>query len=82
MSNDNLETLTFEVDEDVYTAVSKHCKELGVSIEEMTLAFIKFCVIPENLPLVEAFLSSDESKKQSVSPKVFAETLKIAKSAS
>ena len=82
MNENNQETLTFEVEEEIYKAASKHCSKLGVTIEDMTTAFIKFCVIPENLPLVEAFLSPDEAKRQSVSPKVFTETLKIAKSAS
>lgn len=82
MNENNQETLTFEVEEKIYEAASKRCSELGVTIEDMTAAFIKFCVIPENLPLVEAFLSPDEAKRQSVSSKVFTETLKIAKSAS
>lgn len=81
MDKDNLEALSFDVDADLYDAASKRCKELGTNIEEMTAAFIKFCVIPENLLLVEAFLSNDEAKRNSVSSKVFAETLKIAKSA-
>ena len=41
-----------EIDQDVYDGAYKVFAELGTTIEEMTVAFIRFFVEPENLPLL------------------------------
>ena len=59
--SDNLVTITFEIDRDVYDGASRVCKSLGTTIENMAAAFIKFCVIPENLPLLKAYLGIENA---------------------
>lgn len=61
MMSDNLVTMTFEIDQEVYDQASKVCEKLGTTIEIMTESFIKFCVIPENLPLLKAFLGKEKA---------------------
>ena len=48
----------------------KHCfrsssfnlfKNLGTTIEDMTVGFLKFCVIPENLPMLKAYLGIENA---------------------
>lgn len=34
----------------MYEKASKVCAELGTTIEEVTVEFLKFCIVPENLP--------------------------------
>ncbi len=53
---DNLVEITFTVDEDLYKEASKICAELGTTLEEVTVAFLKFCIVPENLPKVKEIL--------------------------
>ena len=54
--NDNLVTVTFEIEQEVYDQAVVLFQSLGTTIEDMAVAFLKFCVIPENLPLLEAYL--------------------------
>ena len=54
--NDNLVTVTFEIEQEVYDQAVVLFQSLGTTIEDMAVAFIKFCVIPENYPLLEAYL--------------------------
>lgn len=54
--NDNLVTVTFEIEQEVYDQAVVLFQSLGTTIEDMAVAFLKFCVIPENFPLLEAYL--------------------------
>ena len=55
MSKD-LVTMTIEIDREVYNKAAELFKNLGTTIEDMTVGFLKYCVIPENLPLLKAYL--------------------------
>ena len=59
--NKNLVTMTIELDQEVYDQASELFKSLGTTIEDMTVAFLKFCVIPENLPLLKAYLGIENA---------------------
>lgn len=59
--SDNLVTMTVEIDQKVYEKASKLFESLGTTIEDMTAAFIKFCVIPENLPLLKAYFGIENA---------------------
>lgn len=59
--NENLVTMTIELDQEVYDQASKLFQSLGTTIEDMTVAFLKFCVIPENLSLLKAYLSIENA---------------------
>lgn len=48
--------LSVEVDKDIYDEASKICEEFGTTLEEVTVAFLRFCIIPENLPKVKEIL--------------------------
>lgn len=79
----NLITMTFEIDLDVYDKASEICGLLGTSIEIMTESFIKFCVIPENLPLLEAFIKkgnapADTGANEEVNKKIFKKVFALA----
>ena len=77
MDEERMVEWTIEVDDDLYAAASQDCRSWGTTIEAMTEAFIRFCVIPENLPLVKAFLKESEDR-QEINRKVFRVVLDIA----
>ena len=62
--SDNLETMTFDMDQDVYDQATKVCKQLGTTIEIMAESIIKFCVVPEKLPILEAFINRETEQPQ------------------
>ena len=59
--NKELVTMTLEIDKDVYNQATELFKNLGTTIEDMTVGFLKFCVIPENLPLLKAYLGIENA---------------------
>ena len=58
---ENLVTVTIELEQEVYHQWSELVRSLGTTIEDMTVAFFKFCVIPENLPLLKAYLGIENA---------------------
>ena len=60
MSKD-LVTMTIEIDREVYNKAAELFKNLGTTIEDMTVGFLRFCVIPENLPLLKAYLGIENA---------------------
>ena len=60
MSKD-LVTMTIEIDRDIYNQATELFKNIGTTIEDMTAGFLKFCVIPENLPLLKAYLGIENA---------------------
>ena len=59
--NKELVTMTIEIDRDVYNQATELFKNIGTTIEDMTAGFLKFCVIPENLPLLKAYLGIENA---------------------
>ena len=59
--NENLVTMTIELEQEVYDQASELFRSLGTTIEDMTVAFFKFCVIPENLTLLKAYLGIENA---------------------
>ena len=59
--NKELVTITIEIDIEVCNQAAKLFKNLGTTIEDMTVGFLKFCVIPENLPLLKAYLGIENA---------------------
>ena len=59
--NENLVTMTIELDQEVYDQASELFKSLGTTIEDMTVAFLKFCVSPENLPVLKVYLGKENA---------------------
>ena len=45
----------FEIDQDLYDEAAAVCRSMGTTLEAVTVAFIRFCVEPENRTVVEAF---------------------------
>lgn len=60
MSKD-LVTMTIEIDREVYNKAAERFKNLGTTIEDMTVGFLKFCVIPENLPVLKAYFGIENA---------------------
>ena len=60
MSKD-LVTMTIEIDREVYNKAAELFKNLGTTIEDMTVGFLKFCVIPENLPVLKAYFGIENA---------------------
>lgn len=58
--NKDLVTMTIEIDIEVYNQATELFKNLGTTIEDMTVGFLRFCVIPENLPLLKAYLGIEK----------------------
>ena len=59
--NKNLVTMTIDIEKEVYNQATELFKNLGTTIEDMTVGFLKFCVIPENLPMLKAYLSIENA---------------------
>ena len=80
MSNKKMIEWTFEIDQDIYNSACVICKAWGTTIEDMTAAFIHFCVKPENLPLLEAFLTESAGKeaRDFINQQIFQGVLEIA----
>lgn len=53
---DNLITVSFEIDEELYSEASKVCAELGTTLEDVAAEFLRFCANPDNLPRVKEIL--------------------------
>lgn len=45
----------FEIDEALFDEATAVCRRMGTTLEAVTVAFIRFCVEPENRTVVEAF---------------------------
>lgn len=58
---DNLVEITFTVEQDLYDEASKVCAKLGTTPEEVTVEFLKFCIVPENLPKVKEILGIEKA---------------------
>lgn len=52
----NLVEWKIEIDYDLFVKVSRVCESLGTTLEDVTAAFLKFCIVPENLPKVKEIL--------------------------
>lgn len=52
----NLVEWKIEIDYDLFVKASKVCESLGTTLEDVTVAFLKFCIVPENLPKVKEIL--------------------------
>lgn len=81
--NENLVTMTIELERDVYDQASELFQSLGTTIEDMTVAFLKFCVMPENLPLLKAYLGienapAEAGAKMELHHRVFQKVFDIA----
>ena len=50
--NEILVTMTIELEQEVYDQASELFRSLGTTIEDMAVAFLKFCATSENLPRV------------------------------
>ena len=53
---DNLVELEIEIDHDLFVEATKLCESLGTTLEAVTVAILKFCIVPENLPAVKKIL--------------------------
>lgn len=59
--NENLDTMTIEIEQEMYAQMLKLCQNLGTTIEDMAAAFCRFCVISENLPLLKAYFGIENT---------------------
>ena len=53
---DNLVTVSFDIEEELYNEAAKVCTELGTTIEQVCAEFLRFCANPDNLPKVKEIL--------------------------
>ena len=81
--SDNLVTMTFEIEQEVYDQVVPLLESLGTTIEDMAAGFIKFCVISENLPFLKAYLGienapAEAGAKMELHHRIFKQVFNIA----
>ena len=69
-------TVTFDVDSDVYEQASAYFKSIGVTVEDMAAAFLRFFAVPENSPLLKIYLNEDLDME--LKDKVFEQIYNIA----
>lgn len=77
--SENLETYTFEIDEELEKKARETCEDWGVTLEDMTRAFMKFCVAPENEAIIKEYFRSEENPNEEIQRAVLNGSLKIAK---
>ena len=81
--SDNLVEMTIEIDQEVYDQAVALFDKLGTTIEAMTVAFMKFCIIPDNLPLLMAYLGKEKAPTgvdaKELHQRIFDEIYQIAK---
>lgn len=81
--SDNLVEMTIEIDQEVYDQAVALFDKLGTTIEAMTVAFMKFCTIPENQPLLKAYLGKENAPTavdaKELHQRIFDEVYQIAK---
>ena len=54
--------VTVEIDAELCQSVQKRCSELGISVEQLIIAFIRFCACPENRDAIYEWLVSYKEK--------------------
>lgn len=59
-----LSEIRIEIEQDLYDQLSTICHNAGTRIEDLTVAFLKFCTIPENLPLLRVFLGIERAPSE------------------
>lgn len=59
--SENLVTMIFEIDQEIYDQVVPLFESLGTTIEDIAAGFIRFCAISENLPLLKAYLGIENA---------------------
>lgn len=59
--NENLDTMTIDIERELYDQASELCRKLGTTIEDMAAAFCRFCIVPENLPLLKAYFGIENA---------------------
>lgn len=58
--DDGLVEVSFEIDQEVFEQAKKICDDMGTTIEAVLVAFLKFCIVPENLPRVKEILGIED----------------------
>lgn len=76
---ENLETYTFEIEEELEKKARETCKNWGVTLEDMTRGFMKFCVAPENETIIKEYFRSEENPNEEIQRAILNGSLKIAK---
>jgi len=69
-------TVTFDVDADVYEQAANYFGSIGVTVEDMAVAFLRFFAVPENSSLLKIYLSKDSDIE--LKNKVFEQIYNIA----
>ena len=52
-------TISFEIDEELFNGVQKLCSEIGTTVEQLLIDFLKFCAKPENYETVKKWLTEE-----------------------
>lgn len=53
---DNLITVSFEIEEELYNEAVTVCAKLGTTIEQVCAEFLRFSANPDNLPKLKEIL--------------------------
>lgn len=61
---DNLVTVSFEIEEELYNEAAKVCTELGTTIEQVCAEFLRFFANPDNLPKVKKIALQVKKKER------------------
>jgi len=58
-SSDKSEDVTIEVESELYDKIKKWCTQLGISLEQLAIAFIRFCVCVDNHTILREWFNSN-----------------------
>jgi len=56
-SSEKSEDVTVEVESELYDKITKWCTQLGISLEQLVIAFIRFCTSADNQTTLKEWLS-------------------------
>jgi hypothetical protein len=56
-SDQGCEDVTFEIDSKLFDRTERWCAEVGISIEQLALAFIRFCACKDNQAVLKEWFN-------------------------
>ena len=59
-----LSEIRVEIEQDLYDQLSAICNNAGTRVEDLTVAFLRFCTFPENPPLLKVFLGIEKAPSE------------------
>ena len=60
--------VTIEIEDKLYEQVKLFCQEQKITIEELIIQFMEFCINPNNRPVLEKWVEEEKKKGYHFTP--------------